>query len=108
MSTAEQARVFLAMMICGAGLGAAYDVGMLLRRTLGLGAVLSGAFDLLFGVLCAGGMTGAALLMRVDPFRLYAFAGVAAGMALYAGTVGTIVRYLRGFVRKFVKKSENV
>ena len=53
-------------------------------------------------------MTGAALLMRVDPFRLYAFAGVAAGMALYAGTIGTIVRYLRGFVRKFVKKSENV
>lgn len=105
MSAAEQARVFLAMAGCGAGLAAAYDVTALLRRALKMGRVLTGVMDLLYGVLCAFFMTLTALIMRVDPFRLYAFAGVAAGMALYAASMGTIVRKMCRFVRKFVTKS---
>lgn len=105
MTTAEQARVFAAMVGCGAGLAAAYDVAMLLRRALNLGSVMTGVMDLLFGALCALAMTVTALILRVDPFRLYAFAGVAAGMALYACSMGTIVRKLCSLVRKCVAKS---
>ena len=105
MTAAEQARVFLAMAGCGAGLAAAYDVTGLLRRALKMGRVLTGIVDLLYGALCALAMTLTALVMRVSPFRLYAFAGVAAGMALYAASMGTIVRKMCEFVRKFVIKS---
>lgn len=105
MSTAEQARVFLAMMVCGVGLAAAYDAGLLLRRALALGAVATGFLDLLYGALCAVGMTLAALAMRVDPFRLYTFAGIAAGMVLYQFSMGTIVRKMCQLTRKNVKKS---
>lgn len=101
MTVFEQAQAFAAMMVCGAGLGGAYDVLGLFRR-----GAMTHVLDLFFGVLAAAGMIGAALLLRVDAFRLYAFAGVIAGGALYRMTIGTIVRKVSGFVRKNVKKAE--
>lgn len=97
--------MFLAMAVCGAALGGAYDCCMLLRRGLGMGAVMTGVLDLGFGALCAAGMIATALVMRTDPFRWYEFAGVAAGMTLYAISLGTIVRFVYKTVRKVVKKS---
>ena len=66
---------------------------------------------LLLGALCAAGMTGIALRLRMNPFRLYAFAGVALGLAAYAATLGRLLRFfaarsarLRANPRECVKK----
>lgn len=99
MTAADQARVFLGMALCGALLGAVYDALAPLRR-----GIFTAAADALFGVLCALGMIAVGLRMEADPFRLYAFAGVAAGGALYAVTIGTIVRKMSGRVRIWRKK----
>lgn len=101
MSPYDQARVFLAMMLCGAGLGAAYDLLSLLRQ----GRMLTVLADLLLGLLCAAGVVGAALLLRCDPFRLYMFAGVMLGFAIYMLSLGTIVRILK---KSFIKLSKKV
>ena len=89
---AQQARVFLAMALCGAGIACAFDGSLALRRLLGLCGVLAGALDLLMGALAAAAMTFTALCLRVDPLRAYAFAGVAAGFALYRFSLGAIGR----------------
>ena len=77
MSAGEQARAALYMMALGAMLGAA----------------------------AAAGMTAAALYLRISPYRLYAFAGVTAGIAAYFVTIGAIVRYLYHKGRKMCRKS---
>lgn len=105
MIASEQARVFLAMAVCGAALGVAYDGLALLRRGLRLGPAATGVLDLAFGALCAAGMICVALVMQVDPFRWYEFAGVATGMLLYALSMGTFVRFVSKTVRKVIKKS---
>ena len=89
---AQQARVFLAMALCGAGIACAFDGSLALRRLLGMGGVLSGALDLLIGALAAAAMTLTALCLRVDPLRAYAFAGVAAGFSLYRFSLGALAR----------------
>ena len=90
MSVADQGRVFLSMMICGIAIGTAHDLLGVVRR----GIVLTGAADLLLGVLSAAGVIGAGLMLGCDPFRLFALMGAALGLAIYEGSVGTIVRYL--------------
>ncbi|MGN0995639.1 MAG: spore cortex biosynthesis protein YabQ [Candidatus Ventricola sp.] len=99
MTVADQARVFLAMALCGVLLGAAYDALAPLRK-----GPLTVAADLLFGALCALGMIAVALRMEAEPLRLYAFAGVLAGGALYLATIGTIVRKMSEYVRNWRKK----
>lgn len=99
-----QAQAFLAMMLAGAVLGAGYDVLALVRRGLSLRAVGTAIADLLFGILCAAGITLCALALRTDPFRWYAFAGVAAGMAIYFASIGTFVRILCRSFKKRVKE----
>lgn len=89
------------MAALGMALGLGYDLLGLLRR----GRVSAGAADLLFGVLCAAGMTLTALFLRMNPFRLYAFAGVALGMSAYAATIGKKLRFLAGWK---IKKQECV
>ena len=89
---AQQARVFLAMALCGAAVACACDGARALRRLLGLGDVLSGALDLAMGALAAAAMTATALYLRIEPLRLYAFAGVAAGFALYRVSLGALIR----------------
>ena len=49
--------------------------------------------------------------LRMNPFRLYAFAGVALGLAAYAATLGRLLRFfaarsarLRANPRECVKK----
>lgn len=72
MTALEQARALGMMAALGAALGGIYDLmGMMRRSRAGVGAS-----DLLFGMLCALGMTLTALYLRMNPFRLYAFAGV--------------------------------
>lgn len=101
---AEQARVFLAMALCGAAVAFLYDVTLALRRALGLGGVLSGALDIAMGAAAAAAMTITALCLGVDPLRLFAFAGMAAGFALYRASMGTIVRKMSACVKKWSKK----
>jgi len=103
MTVMEQARVFCAMAICGAAAGAAHDV---LRIILGGGP--AHVRDLALGVITAAGMILTALFLETDAFRLYAFAGVLLGIALYMATIGTIVRKVSQLVRKNVKKSGSV
>ena len=64
------------MAALGAAAGLCYDLLGRLRR----GRLTAGAADLFLGALCAAGMTGIALRLRMNPFRLYAFAGVALGL----------------------------
>ena len=83
-----------------AGRGGIYDLmGMMRRSRAGVGAS-----DLLFGMLCALGMTLTALYLRMNPFRLYAFAGVALGMGAYAATAGRLFRALYRLKQDCVKK----
>ena len=105
MTPQEQLRVFLAMMICGAALGAAYDALWLLRITLFRGKAALAAADLLFGLLCAAGVIAAALCLEVDAFRLYALSGAAAGMALYRASAGTALRLCVRSIEKTIKKA---
>lgn len=105
MAAAEQARVFLAMLMCGAVCGAAYDVLMLLRRAFGSGRIFTGLADVAFGVVAAAGMTATALALRVDPFRLYEFVGIALGFVFYYVSIGMIVRAVYRNVGKLVEKS---
>ena len=97
---AQQARVFLAMALCGAAVAGACDGARALRRLLGMGGVLSGALDLLMGALAAAAMTLTALCLRVDPLRAYAFAGVAAGFALYRFSLGAFARAIHTAARR--------
>ncbi len=98
MTPADQARLFLAMTLCGAMLGAAYDALSPLRRLWALPA------DVAFGVLCAAGMIAVGLAMQAEAFRWFAFCGVLAGGALYRASIGTIVRKIQAVVRKNGKK----
>ena len=45
-----------------------------------------------------------ALYLRMNPFRLYAFAGVALGMGAYAATAGRLFRALYRLKQNCVKK----
>lgn len=103
MMVFEQAQVFGAMVVCGAVLGGVYDALGLLRR----GAAVH-ACDLLFGVLAAAGMIGAALWLRADAFRLYAFAGVLTGFGLYMLTIGMMIRHVSRYILRNVKKREDL
>ncbi len=106
MTAGEQARVFLAMMLCGAALGAAYDAALLLRCALGLGRCAQGGLDLLFGVTGAFFVTEAALRLRVSPFRIFILAGVGAGIGVYTAAIGMNVRKMCRKIQKSVKKSK--
>lgn len=96
LTAAQQALSFGCMAALGAALGLGYDLLGLLRR----GRLTTGAADLFFGALTAAGMTITALFLRIDPFRLYAFAGVALGMAAYAATIGRLLRILAAIRRR--------
>lgn len=100
MTALEQARALGMMATLGAALGGIYDLmGMMRRSRAGVGAS-----DLLFGMLCALGMTLTALYLRMNPFRLYAFAGVALGMGAYAATAGRLFRAMYRLKQNCVKK----
>ena len=100
MTALEQARALGMMAALGAALGGSSDLmGMMRRSRAGVGAS-----DLLFGMLCALGMTLTALYLRMNPFRLYAFAGVALGMGAYAATAGRLFRALYRLKQNCVKK----
>lgn len=102
MTVEEQARAFLAMALCGAMLGAVYDVLGVLRR----GKLLTAAADLLFGVLAALGVIATALTLRCEAYRSYTLLGAAAGFALYQGSIGTIVRFLKEKFKELSKKAK--
>ena len=75
------------------------------------GDATAGAADLVLGARCAAGMTGCARRRRMTPFRRYAVAGVARGLAAYAATLGRLLRFfaarsarLRANPRECVKK----
>ena len=101
MNVADQVRAFLAMTLCGAGAGAVNDLLAVLRRR----PLLAPAAELALGLVLAAGVIGAALMLRCEPFRLYTLLGVAAGWAIYAFSLGTIVRVL---VNEFTKLSNKV
>ena len=105
MQTAEQARVFLAMALCGALSACAYDVLRLASAAVGGGKLLLGAVDLLFGPLLAVGMSATALAVMTNPFRWFEFAGAMLGIAVYELSIGTFVRYIYKMIRKILKKS---
>lgn len=108
MPPGQQARVFAAMLLCGAGAAALHDALSLLRRWMRAGAFAAGAADLAVGAAAAWAMTLAALHLGVNPFRLYAFAGVFVGAGLWLGTVGLLWRKaVARAARRMRKPQEN-
>lgn len=103
MTVAQQAQAFAAMALCGALLGLAYELLAALRR----GRVLTAAADVLFGGAVTAGITCTALWLRCEAFRLYTLLGVTLGFALYQGTIGTTVRFLKARIGKLSKKVVN-
>jgi len=103
MSVSDQIRAFLAMALCGAGVGAAHDLLAPFRRR----PISAAAADLALGLMLAAGVIGTALVLRCEPMRLYTLLGVAAGWALYAASLGTIVRALTRFFMNMSKKVVN-
>lgn len=100
MPPAEQARVFLAMALSGAGLGGVYDGLCLAHRTLLRGRMARGIMDLLFGILCAAGVIATALYLRTDAFRWYTLLGTLAGMGMYRSSAGVLLRRLGACARR--------
>lgn len=100
MTAEGQAHAFAAMLLLGMALGVVYDAGMLLRRAARAGRLATAAADLAFGLICAAGMTAAALHLRIRADRWFVFAGTAAGLALQQATAGLLLRGLMRFVRK--------
>ena len=105
MPVEEQARMMMVMMLCGNMLGAAYDLLAMMRYFFLKSSTAWPGLDVLFGGLCAFMMIAAGLLLRTNPFRMFAFAGVAAGFAFYMMTIGMIVRFFNRRIYGIVKKS---
>lgn len=103
MTVAEQAQAFAAMALCGACVGAGYDLLAVFRRS----ALLTAAADLTLGMLGALGIIAIGLVLRCNPFRMYTPLGIAAGWTIYALTLGTIVRVLARLFLKLSKKVAN-
>lgn len=106
--TDGQAYVFLAMLVCGALVGAWYDVLRRVRRLTMAGAVLTALLDALFA-LGALLLTGGFLFLatRLD-VRLYALLGIACGMTLYRFSLqmalDALVNFLQKQLSKFMQK----
>ena len=100
MTVEQQLRALCAMAAAGFTLGALFDGMTLLRRALSAGRILTGLMDLLFGLCCAVSVILTALVLRIDPYRLYVFAGLALGMGAYAATIGTFVRIIQKRAQK--------
>ena len=107
MTVEQQIRALCAMTAGGFALGALFDAMTLLRRVLSAGRLLTGMMDLFYGVCCALCIILTALALRIDPYRLYVFAGFALGMGIYATTIGTFVRIIQKRVKKLSEKGEN-
>ena len=104
MIAAQQAREFLTMVVCGAMCACMHDTARMLGWMLGGRKIFSSVMDLLLGVVFAAGMTGAGLYLGVSPMRLYLFAGMGLGAALWYGTGGAAGRRLGAVLRKRCKK----
>lgn len=106
--TDGQAYVFLAMLVCGALVGAWYDMLRRVRRLTMAGAVLTALLDALFA-LGALLLTGGFLFLatRLD-VRLYALLGIACGMTLYRFSfqmaLDALVNFLQKQLSKFMQK----
>lgn len=100
MTVGEQVRALLAMALCGALLGCAYEVMGLLRR----GPVTTAAADVLFGLLAAAAVIATALAIRCEAFRLYTLLGTVGGFGLYEGTIGTAVRALKAHTVSLLRR----
>lgn len=102
--TDGQSYVFLAMLVCGALVGAWYDVLRRVRRLTMAGAVLTALLDALFAV-SALFLTGGFLFLatRLD-VRLYALLGIACGMTLYRFSLQPMLDALVNFLQKQLSK----
>lgn len=92
MIAAQQAQRFAAMAVCGAACMAAYDALQAVVILLRGGGAARAAVDLALGPLLAVGMTLTALHVRMDPMRLYAFAAVGCGAAVWRLSGGALAR----------------
>ena len=95
---AEQARAFLTMALCGFACALAHDALRLAGWLLGGRRTFAALMDIFLGVLFAAGMTLAGLYLGVSPMRLYLFAGVALGAAVWYAAFGMTARRIGAFL----------
>ena len=100
MTTLQQAEVFAAMAVWGACTGAAHDLLGILRRN----RVAAAMMDFLLSIFLACGVVAIGLYLRCEVFRSYTLLGIVAGWAIYALTLGMIVRILRRKIMRLSKK----
>lgn len=108
MTPQEQARVFAAMLLCGAGVGMMHDALALIRGLLRAGRAMTGAADLLLGAAAAAGICLCALRMQTQAARWYVFAGIICGALMYRVTIGALVGKVVSLWRKKFPKSRKV
>ena len=106
--TDGQAYVFLAMLVCGALVGAWYDVLRRVRRLTMAGGVLTALLDVLFAVGALLETCGFLFLATRLDVRLYALLGAACGVTLYRfglqPALDAVVSFLQKQLSKFVQK----
>ena len=89
---AEQARAFLVMVLYGAACSFVHDALRFAGWLLGGREGFTALMDLFLGVVLAAGMTKAGLYLGISPMRLYLFAGMGLGAALWYATGGMAAR----------------
>ena len=94
----------MVMVLCGAAVGAAWDLLAALRRAAFGEKGGRTAQDLLGGAMFAAGVMAAALELRTQAMRGYTIAGALAGTVLYRLTAGEVLRQLWRLVLRLGEK----
>ena len=103
--TDGQAYVFLAMLVCGALVGAWYDVLRRVRRLTMAGGVLTALLDVLFAVGALLETCGFLFLATRLDVRLYALLGAACGVTLYRFGLQPALDAVVGFLQKQLSRA---
>lgn len=103
-STIGQWKVFLAMMVAGALVGALYGAMKLLRRALSAGFVLTLLCDLAFGAGAAAILGYMLTISNFGEVRLFALLGAAAGLLLYLMGAYPVARAVCGRISRTMRQ----
>lgn len=98
------------MALCGVLCAGIHDMTLLVVCLMCGGRFAAALADLGLGMLLAAGVTRTALMLRIDPFRLYALLGAGAGVLIWQASGGRMLRRMRramGRRRAHVQKSTN-
>ena len=101
---ARQGGVFLAMIYAGLAAGIHYDILRGIRRLFRAGPALTGALDVLFGMLAFVPAAFLVAQLSHEGLRAYMLLGMASGFLLYLAGVSRIVQGLLRAMRRLGRR----